>query len=253
MTRYYLLVIILLVLAILIFLNSGKRIEAQFREWLLKKWQGHSRKKRYWLGQPSVVLVHGDREVTVVAQKISSGWQIQVMLDWQSTRDQELELVAGQVSARDAGLLAIALPGLGLPKCMASDERLAADMMGASGKTELAQLLVSFPTKRIRLNVEPLSWKLEGEVAAEDFEILRNWILQALRLHDQMRVQTQMEVEFVSDKHVGGESSICGVCGQAIESDLVRCRRCRAAHHRECWEFNGKCSTYGCQESLWIA
>ena len=252
MTRYYLFVIVILVLAFLMFVNSGKRIESQFREWLLRKWHGHSRKQWRWLTQQSLVMVHGDREVTVTAQKIANGWRIQLRLDWQSTMDQELELVAGQVADQDVGLLAIALPGLGLPKCMASDVRLAADMLGASGKNELVQLLVALPTKRIRLVVEPLRWKLDGDIAAVDFEVLRTWILQALQLHDQMRVQTQAEVAFLSEKREIGELPACGVCGQSIEFDLVKCRRCRAAHHRECWEFNGKCSTYGCQESLWV-
>lgn len=42
---------------------------------------------------------------------------------------------------------------------------------------------------------------------------------------------------------------ICQVCGAGISpEDRVFCRRCRTPHHRECWEFNGQCSTYACGE-----
>jgi hypothetical protein len=41
----------------------------------------------------------------------------------------------------------------------------------------------------------------------------------------------------------------CQVCGSKIPADLrVYCRRCRTPHHKDCWEFNGQCSTYACGE-----
>jgi hypothetical protein len=43
-----------------------------------------------------------------------------------------------------------------------------------------------------------------------------------------------------------GRSSNCGVCGEAVTANLVRCRRCEAPHHRDCWDFVGGCSIYGC-------
>ena len=41
----------------------------------------------------------------------------------------------------------------------------------------------------------------------------------------------------------------CQVCGAKIPIDVrVYCRRCRTPHHKDCWEFNGQCSTYACGE-----
>jgi hypothetical protein len=39
---------------------------------------------------------------------------------------------------------------------------------------------------------------------------------------------------------------ICKVCGEAIAVPEVMCARCRTPHHRDCWEFVGACSIYGC-------
>jgi len=40
----------------------------------------------------------------------------------------------------------------------------------------------------------------------------------------------------------------CLYCSKAIESEdrLAVCDRCFAAHHEECWERNGRCSTFRC-------
>ncbi len=39
---------------------------------------------------------------------------------------------------------------------------------------------------------------------------------------------------------------ICKVCGEAIVTPGVVCATCRTPHHRDCWEFVGTCSIYGC-------
>lgn len=39
---------------------------------------------------------------------------------------------------------------------------------------------------------------------------------------------------------------LCQVCGAGMTSDLVQCRKCRTPHHRSCWSYLGKCSTFAC-------
>jgi len=39
---------------------------------------------------------------------------------------------------------------------------------------------------------------------------------------------------------------ICKVCGEAIDAPGVLCDTCKTPHHRDCWEFVGSCSIYGC-------
>lgn len=39
----------------------------------------------------------------------------------------------------------------------------------------------------------------------------------------------------------------CRICGSDLEPRVaVSCARCRAAFHRDCWSFNGRCGIYGC-------
>jgi len=42
-------------------------------------------------------------------------------------------------------------------------------------------------------------------------------------------------------------SGHCPVCLSTLTDPLVRCPRCRSPHHRQCWEYHGRCATYGCQ------
>jgi len=39
---------------------------------------------------------------------------------------------------------------------------------------------------------------------------------------------------------------VCKVCGEPIVEPAVICTTCRTPHHRDCWEFIGFCSIYGC-------
>ena len=48
------------------------------------------------------------------------------------------------------------------------------------------------------------------------------------------------------ESQINQENACCMVCGQAIESDPVACTTCKTAHHAECWEYMGKCSTFAC-------
>jgi len=49
-------------------------------------------------------------------------------------------------------------------------------------------------------------------------------------------------------RHIG---KTCPYCQFPIkqESEVVQCRACQVPHHRECWEENGGCTIFGCQET----
>ena len=46
---------------------------------------------------------------------------------------------------------------------------------------------------------------------------------------------------------------ICKVCGEAIEDGArVVCASCNTPHHRDCWEYVGACSIYGCNGKVGV-
>lgn len=82
---------------------------------------------------------------------------------------------------------------------------------------------------------------------------LETFVELALGLLDQVQLTRTTGIDFVD----GGQVQVvdearCLVCGEGLTIDLVYCRRCKTPHHRECWEYSGGCSTYGCRETQFL-
>jgi hypothetical protein len=45
----------------------------------------------------------------------------------------------------------------------------------------------------------------------------------------------------------------CAVCSHVVVHDGVRCASCHAPYHRDCFEYVGHCSRYGCQQARYQA
>ena len=41
-------------------------------------------------------------------------------------------------------------------------------------------------------------------------------------------------------------TGLCPICSTGLREPLVRCGRCQSPHHQECWDYLGRCATYGC-------
>lgn len=77
------------------------------------------------------------------------------------------------------------------------------------------------------------------------------FVTTSIELYDQGMLTRAVGIDFVSE-NVNTENINCRVCGDQITTDMVFCRRCKTPHHRECWEYFGACSIYGCKEPNYI-
>ena len=90
-------------------------------------------------------------------------------------------------------------------------------------------------------------WQSSRAVDVEQF------VEQALGLYDQVLLTKTVGIEFVeSDEMQVIDEAQCRICGDAFQAEIVCCRRCKTPHHRECWEYNGGCSTYACRETVFL-
>lgn len=72
-------------------------------------------------------------------------------------------------------------------------------------------------------------------------------------LHDQGMLTRVEGISFVeSEDAVAIGDATCQICGEEIVVDMVFCGRCKTPHHRECWEYFGSCSIFGCQETKYV-
>jgi hypothetical protein len=80
-------------------------------------------------------------------------------------------------------------------------------------------------------------------------------VREALTIHDGLKngVASRMGegVAIVAAGPASAEDagpSMCKVCGDPIgDAPRVQCATCRTPHHRDCWEFVGGCSIFGCK------
>ena len=82
------------------------------------------------------------------------------------------------------------------------------------------------------------------------YDTLERFTQLCLELFDQAMLTRSVGIEFLDqgDAQLIKEAK-CQVCGESIEADLVFCPRCKTPHHRECWQYYGACTTYGCAET----
>jgi hypothetical protein len=84
-------------------------------------------------------------------------------------------------------------------------------------------------------------------------EALAAAVQDALLIHDGLCLAVAQQINEGIDIVSAGAAAvedagppICKVCGEAIVVPGVLCGTCRTPHHRDCWEFIGACSIYGC-------
>ena len=78
---------------------------------------------------------------------------------------------------------------------------------------------------------------------------LSAFVRHTLELYDQATLSRSTGIDFVDHQHAQMlEDAKCPVCGDLITEAMVFCSRCKTPHHRDCWNYCGKCATYGCGE-----
>src|SRR5439155_23496495 len=66
-------------------------------------------------------------------------------------------------------------------------------------------------------------------------------------------LEDEGDIEFLSEvRQPQAIESQCQVCGEPLIADVVYCAGCPTAHHRECWEYFGGCSTYACRQRKYV-
>ncbi len=135
----------------------------------------------------------------------------------------------------------------------ATDWKFAREFLDGAARQTVEDLRSLTGNDRVLVSMNPsrLMIRKEGVVAkAEDLDSLADL---SGRLHDRIDLfwQRASGIEIIDEPAPagGGEDVVCQICGSKIEADVrVLCRRCGTPHHKDCWEFNGRCSTYACGE-----
>ena len=105
------------------------------------------------------------------------------------------------------------------------------------------KILISINSSRLMVRKQGIVGELPDLTVFSDLSLV---------VYDRLYVAWQREsgIEILDD-HPADTAAVpvCQVCGGPIPADnRVYCRRCKTPHHKDCWEFNGLCSTFACGE-----
>jgi hypothetical protein len=74
-----------------------------------------------------------------------------------------------------------------------------------------------------------------------------------LEVYAQTLLCSQEGVDFIDDQSAYViDAMVCPICSGSIGGDVAICFRCRTPHCKECWQYNGKCATFGCGSEKFV-
>ena len=98
--------------------------------------------------------------------------------------------------------------------------------------------------RNLGLNTDALSWAVQKALVLHDglIEGVSRRVTQGIAIVDQPDAP---------DEDDG--PPICKVCGEPIAAgEVIVCSVCNTPHHRDCWEYVGACSIYGCNGKVGV-
>ncbi|QGJ69359.1 Hypothetical protein PBC10988_10330 [Planctomycetales bacterium 10988] len=250
------------VIFVVLFFRRNERYN-QFFSRLAKQYQGKFRESSFFLGHlPQVRLDHRGERVYVrlnrsgiFGQKISTvftfPWgnaQLRCMLHRHRRGSW-----AKQMLARDH--VQVAQPGFNQRfRILGNNHVQIRELLDPGVQRELLVLDRLLHHSWFELSIIDGQMIIEKAGAYANYQHLV-WLMQTvLKLYDHAtsaQLAGPDEVRILEGEEVTPELPVCRICGEAIGEELVYCSHCRTPHHRDCWEYNGSCSVYGCGEVIY--
>jgi hypothetical protein len=95
--------------------------------------------------------------------------------------------------------------------------------------------------------VTPNSLLLRVERHVYDARAIEGLVVIASNLFGALDLPEKGRIEVSAVENRVSPSATCEICGASLSiGSVVRCSKCRTPHHRDCWDFNGCCSTFAC-------
>ncbi len=109
----------------------------------------------------------------------------------------------------------------------------------------------------MQLNLDSVSIKLSGgklKIAKpgviRTFQQLDDLVRMGLELHDQLLLTKSEGIDFIDDAEAKILGDVkCPICSEDVMDEMVICLRCKTPHCRDCWQYNGHCATFACDET----
>ncbi len=126
-------------------------------------------------------------------------------------------------------------------------------MLSNAVRWQIEQLRRHMGNHSLRINLRrgELSIAKPGWIAHP--QALEDFVRFGLELFDQMQLTLAEGIEFVNEDFAKlVDDVVCPICSEKIEYEMVVCLRCKTPHCQDCWQYNGQCATFACEETRYI-
>lgn len=207
-------------------------------------------------GRPSVRFSH--ESAAGVLEIISNGTRdaryfTQLRITWPDPA-MRVEIYPERVLSRIGKLLGMGDLQIGSPKfdnayyVSGNDADGIRDMLNPAVQMQVDRLRHFMNTQDIYIGIIGGRLTIKKQSLIRDEANLLRYLKLCLEFFD-LAANTACEgIEFVDH----GQASVtdvelmCQICGDRMTQDVVYCRSCDTPHHKDCWNYYGACSTYGC-------
>jgi hypothetical protein len=136
----------------------------------------------------------------------------------------------------------------------ANDADITREFLGPSVRWAIENLRRLAPPGGVLISVNPERLLVQvNRNFAQQADLLCFVVEQTLGIFDQLVVSVRLQLTQGIAILAAGPASLtedgpplCKVCGESITASHVVCKTCYTPHHRDCWQFVGGCSIFGC-------
>ena len=122
---------------------------------------------------------------------------------------------------------------------------------GVRWQIELLRRHMNNNDVQITLNRGSLTVSKPGFI--KEYVALEDFLRYALELFDQLMLVNAEGIEFVNANQAAVVDDVkCPICSEEIRQSMVVCARCKTPHCQDCWQYNGQCATFACNETRCI-
>jgi hypothetical protein len=267
-------VLAVIVAAVALSGSRGKHLNDAFARFA-RQFRGTFRPSQYWGDTPAVSFEHnGSPALLDIVKGVGPRRQTFTQLTFAFRRSVPVEMEIGpEAVERRRGRFAelmmvpsVLFGGADEPlfrRCgvLASDSRSAVELLSRPLREDLVRFAESVGEPlRVYLTRDYLLVRMLG--VCRDFGRMHSMAHVAFHVHDRLLLVVNQagegEVNILATDITGAAPAViagevkCGVCNDAVTEDRVLCRRCRAPHHRDCWDYNRGCSVYACRETAYV-
>ena len=87
----------------------------------------------------------------------------------------------------------------------------------------------------------------------KEHQALDDFVRYSLELFDQLMLVNAEGIAFVNEDQASIVDDVkCPICSEEIMHEMVVCTRCKTPHCRDCWQYNGQCATFACNETRFV-